>query len=134
VIVANLAAAFFLTGLSWFLQIVQFPILEQIDGPEFSKIAALHRRRNTLLMAGPMTFEMIVAILFGWRAPAFALLIAIWLITFLRHVPLHRRLLAGYDASILRQLARWNWIRTLCWTARAGLLVLIALGVFGGRR
>lgn len=127
-LVANLAAAFFLTGLSWFLQFVQLPILRRVGATEFSRIAALHRRRNTLLMAGPMMFEMIVAVLYGWRSVAFGLLAAVWLITFLRHVPLHRRLLAGYDAEILPQITRWNLLRTLCWTARAGILVYLALG------
>ena len=124
----ELAAAFFLTGLSWFLQVVQFPILLRLNTSDFPKIAALHRRRNTMLMAPPMLVEMIGAVWLlrtpDWEnSSSFLLLMAIWAITFLRHIPLHRRLLDGYDAAILETLARWNWVRTLCWTARAALLL-----------
>ncbi|HUA86159.1 MAG TPA: hypothetical protein VMB85_20020 [Bryobacteraceae bacterium] len=134
ILLANLSAALFLTGLSWFLQIVEYPLLAHLDTPDFPKFAALHRRRNTLLMAGPMTVEMITAawMLVRPELPhrdvfrAFLLLIVIWLITFSRHFPLHRRLLHGYNREILRSLEKWNWLRTLCWTARAGLLIFIA--------
>jgi hypothetical protein len=124
----ELAAALFLTGLSWFLQLVQLPILLRLDAADFSKIAALHRRRNTLLMAGPMAIEMAAAIWLLRSANAvlvfaFVLLVAIWAITFLRHVPLHAALLRGYDRETLESIARWNWVRTLAWTARSALLI-----------
>jgi hypothetical protein len=133
-LIANLSAALFFTGLSWFLQIVELPLLMRLDTPDFAKYAALHRQRNTLLMTGPMIFEMVTAVWLLARPEfphreifhAFLLLIAIWLVTFLRHIPLHRRLLHGYDARCLRSIEKWNWIRTLCWTARAGLLLFIA--------
>lgn len=135
-LIINLSAALFLTGLSWFLQIVQLPMLLQLDVPGFPKIAAMHRRRNTLLMAGPMLIEMVTAVALLARRqfwPPFFLLIAIWIITFSRHVPLHRRLLLGYDRRVVGSIERWNWARTLCWTARAGFLVFIALDVTGRR-
>jgi hypothetical protein len=133
-LLTNLAAALFLTGLSWFLQIVHFPLLLRLDAPDFPAYAALHRRRNTMLMAGPMLIEMVTAAWLLARPEfphrdifhAFLLVVAIWLITFLRHVPLHHRLLQGYNRAILSSLERWNWARTLCWTARAGLLIFIA--------
>ena len=132
----NLAAALFLTGLSWFLQVVHFPLLRRLDRREFPSYAALHQRNNTLLMTPPMLIEMITAAWLLVATPTglrhqdlfhlFLLLVAIWLITFLRHIPLHRRLLQGYNAEILRTLERWNWIRTSCWTARAAFLFWLA--------
>ena len=127
-LITNLSAALFLTGLSWFLQVVQLPMLRRLDIPDFPKLAALHRRRNTLLMAGPMAVEMITAVVLMRRLfTPFFLLVAIWIITFSRHVPLHRRLLLGYNRQVVRSIEKWNWARTFCWTARAGFLIFIAL-------
>jgi len=131
-LLVNLAAAWFLTGLSWFLQLVQLPLLANAD----PALWAAHRRRNTLLMAPPMMVELVAAAWLGLATPPefshrdmfhlFLLVIAIWLITFLRHVPLHQRWIDSGNRDILRSIRSWNWVRTLAWTARAVFLVLTA--------
>jgi hypothetical protein len=55
------------------------------------------------------------------------LVVAIWFSTFAVQVPLHRQLAAGFDALALRRLVRSNWLRTIAWSARAALAVLIAV-------
>jgi hypothetical protein len=135
ILLANFAATLFLTGLSWFLQVVHFPILARLDTPDFSIYATMHRRRNTLLMAPAMVVELATAAWLGVATPAafshrdmfhaFLLVVMIWLITFFRHVPLHRKLLGGYDAQVLQTLIRWNWIRTCCWSGRAVFLLFL---------
>jgi hypothetical protein len=47
------------------------------------------------------------------------LLAIIWLSTAALQVPIHRRLLDGYDEAAVARLVRSNWVRTLAWTARA---------------
>jgi hypothetical protein len=135
-LLANLAATLFLTGLSWFLQVVHLPVFAKVDKLEFASYAALHRRRNTVLMSGPMLIELVTALWLALDTPpgfshsnlfhAMLLLILIWLVTFLRHVPLHARLLQGDDESVMRDLVRWNLTRTLLWTARSALMLWIA--------
>ena len=49
------------------------------------------------------------------------LLSAIWLSTAFIQVPLHRRLLEGYDRHTIEQLIHSNWFRTFAWTLRAVL-------------
>jgi hypothetical protein len=56
------------------------------------------------------------------------LLAAIWLSTFGLQVPLHRRLELGFDDDAHAALVRTNWIRTLAWTAR-GLLLLVLVAL-----
>ena len=46
----------------------------------------------------------------------------IWASTFLLQVPAHNRLGSGFDESSWRMLVRSNWLRTMAWTARAGLV------------
>ena len=57
-----------------------------------------------------------------WAALAFGLVVVNWLSTGLVQVPLHRKLALGYDAGAIRRLVVTNWIRTVAWTARAGLM------------
>ena len=41
--------------------------------------------------------------------------------TFVISVPRHNLLAAGFDAAVIDSLVATNWIRTIAWTARAGL-------------
>ena len=36
-------------------------------------------------------------------------------------MPRHNLLAAGFDAAVIDSLVASNWIRTIAWTARAGL-------------
>jgi hypothetical protein len=55
------------------------------------------------------------------------LLLVIWAITFFRMVPLHNRLQnEGFQIPLHSALLRWNWCRTLSWTAR-GVIVAVYL-------
>jgi hypothetical protein len=86
-----------------------------------------------------MVLELGLAAWLAWRAyPAWgagralgqlALVIVVWLVTFLVSVPFHNRLAAGgYNYIALDGLTRTNWLRTLAWTARAGLLLWLLSG------
>ena len=55
-----------------------------------------------------------------WTAgTGFGFLAVIWLTTFQFIVPLHERLQRnGFDAGVHMTLCRWNWVRTVAWSAR----------------
>ncbi len=42
-------------------------------------------------------------------------------------MPLHRQLAIAHDPAAIERLVRTNWLRTLAWTAR-GILALLLLG------
>jgi len=46
----------------------------------------------------------------------------IWASTFLLQVPAHSQLGSGFDEETWRMLVRSNWLRTVAWSARAGLV------------
>ncbi len=46
----------------------------------------------------------------------------IWASTFLRQVPAHSQLGSGFDEGTWRMLVRSNWLRTIAWSVRAGLV------------
>ena len=133
-LLANLTATLFLTGLVWTLQVVQFPLMLRA-GPDFPDYLKEQRRRNTLLMAPVMLIEAAAAVrlLFDPRAPhreafqALLLLIVIWIVTFASIIPIHSKLIRGYDEALVRKLILWNWARTTCWTLRGALLLWMVI-------
>ncbi len=105
----------------WALQVVQLPVWFEA---EHHLDIALHRRRNTILMTPPMVIEGITAVwLYSVAPTALILLVIIWIVTFARIIPLFRRLSSGYDRGVVQQLISWNWVRTVCWTVRGGIML-----------
>ena len=132
--VANLAATLFLTGLAWFLQTVQLPLLAHLREADFATGIRLQRRRNTILMAPAMLIEAVTSIAIAkdlWRdwpaISAAAIVAVIWFVTFLFIVPLNARLAKGFDAQVLRLLTRANWVRTVAWTLRSVIVITLLL-------
>ncbi len=118
-LLTNVAATLFLTGAVWVLQVVQLPLFLETAHVDI----AAHRRRNTLLMTPPMIIEAVTAVLlFRIASSALILLVVIWAVTFVKIIPLFRRL-EGNDRTAIKALMAWNWVRTGCWTMRAGILL-----------
>lgn len=61
-----------------------------------------------------------------WLHLAGTLVLAIWVSTFVVQVPLHGRLVRGFEISVHRRLVRTNWLRTAVWSVRGVLALLIA--------
>ena len=137
VLLAHAAATLYMTGLIWFVQVVHYPLFAAVGSAGFTGYAAAHQRLTTLVVGPPMLLELGTALLLAWHPPrgearalplaGLALLAVVWLSTALLQVPAHGRLSSGFDAEVARGLVSWNWIRTVAWTARAGVvLVLVA--------
>lgn len=133
VLLAHLAATLFMTGVIWFVQIVHYPLFNRVHGDNFGTYAALHGRLTTRVVAVPMIVELLTGALLLWRQPVgvellptsfgFALIIVVWLSTFLLQVPQHAALGTGFDDAAHRTLVFTNWLRTAAWALRS-LLVL----------
>jgi len=136
------AATLAMVGLIWFVQVVHYPLFSSVGQSPFPEYERLHQKRTTLVVAPLMLIEALTATLIlttdlspsardlawiGW-----VLLLLIWLSTAFLQVPLHRRLAEGYDPLAVRRLVRTNWSRTIAWTLRGFIAVLLlALGADG---
>jgi hypothetical protein len=110
--------------------------MARVPTAEFAAYEHEHQNRTTFVVAPTMLIEAVAAAVPPVVAPpgmgrivsavGIALLAVIWLSTFLVQVPLHTRLAGGFDAGIHRKLVWSNWLRTLAWTGR-GVLVLVML-------
>ena len=118
-----------MAGLIWFVQVVHYPMIASFDRENFAAHEKEHCDRTGLVVVPLMLGEIFTFALLlveGVRSNAFLLsgllLAIIWTSTFFLQVPLHRALLQGWNAGAHRRLVATNWIRTLAWTGRAGLL------------
>lgn len=131
-LVVHAAATWFMVGLIWTIQVLHYPLFLKVGIREFVSYEQAHTKRTGALLAIPATIEVLTAGALVWLRPADVglalvlvagtLLAAIWVMTALVQVPLHRRLVASHDRAVIRSLVASNWWRTGAWSLR-GLLV-----------
>jgi hypothetical protein len=103
---AHAFATLFMTGLIWFVQVVHYPLFDQVGKAEFAGYERQHTRRTGWVVGGPMLLEMALALLLAWSPGGLAawcglgLLGVVWLSTALGQVPAQG---ARQDPSRLRQ-------------------------------
>ena len=120
--------AIYMTGVIWFVQLVQYPMLHRTNGENHAEGHQEYTRRMGLAVGPVMLAELGLQIAWVTQIPdarsvaGAILLFVIWASTFFLQVPCHRDLEENYDPDTHRELVRSNWIRTFAWTARAILL------------
>ena len=134
---AHAGASLMMAGLLWFVQIVHYPLFARAagDAEGWKAYESEHQSRTTLVVGPLMLVEAATALLLLVLRPEgvdLALLIAsvvlvgvVWALTFFFAVPLHARLSGGFDAAVHRSLVAVNWPRTIAWTARSAVSLLI---------
>ncbi|MBC6699833.1 hypothetical protein [Hymenobacter sp. BT190] len=127
----NFAVAAYLTGLIWTVQMVHYPGFVYVAPEKFAAFHQHHTRSMSWVVLAPMVLELGLAGWLVWQGRglgvatwvSLGLVVLIWAATFFISVPFHNRLAAdGYNYIAIDGLVRTNWIRTLTWTARSGLL------------
>ena len=119
------AVTWYMVGVIWLVQLVQYPMFEFLDRATFTRSHAFHSAATGLVVGPPMLVELALAAAILWRrvtAPAlsgFGLVLFLWALTFFVLIPLHTRLGSeGFTPAVHQALVRWNWLRTFSWTAR----------------
>ncbi|NNC87590.1 MAG: hypothetical protein HKN82_03915 [Akkermansiaceae bacterium] len=133
---AQLVVAAAMTGIIWFVQRITYPQFLVADATSFASFHAHYTSRLTPIVAPLMIAELALALGSVWffrRSRVRGLILlgavlvaALWLTTFLVQVPLHEQLAEGWSAPVVRKLVDSNWFRTILWSVRLGLLLLIA--------
>jgi hypothetical protein len=124
---AHAAATWAMTGLIWYVQVVHYPLFAAVGPAGFASYHAAHSRLTTLVVGPLMLVEAACGVWIALERPSpaawtgVALLAVVWGTTFFVSVPRHNLLAAGFDAAVIDSLVATNWIRTIAWTARAGL-------------
>ena len=124
-----------MTGLIWFVQIVHYPLFKAVGEESVSSYALQHANRTSFVVIIPMLLELAsAAYLFIYRPDwlswnqaiiSLILIIVIFASTFFLQVPLHNLIQSTGSENYVSKLVMTNWIRTVCWSLRAGLLTFI---------
>ena len=131
-----------MVGLIWLIQIVHYPLFLKVGEQQFKEYSADHQRLITYVVLPLMFLELGTAVLLwfsrpsgvsiAWIIAGIALLLLIWVSTFVIQVPQHSKLLAGYDPEVCRQLVFGNWIRTIAWSLRGLITAWMVWRVMNG--
>lgn len=126
-----------MTGLIWFVQVVHYPLFNQVGAESFVNYEEKHTFRTGLVVVPIMLTELGTTVALWFFRPEFVSLSAthwligltflIWLSTFMLQVPQHTKLIRQFEESSYHKLVKTNWIRTIGWTIKTlvcfGLLV-----------
>lgn len=127
-----------MVGVIWTCQLVHYPLLARVPAGSFEDYEREHMRRITPIVGPLMLVELATAtaIVAGRpeRVPAWLAALGLGLVvvnslsTATLQGPAHQRLARGFDAARIRFLVTTNWIRTVAWSAR-GVIALVMLGI-----
>lgn len=129
----HVGATWAMVGLIWFVQVVHYPLFREVSEKAFQRYEELHTIRTgwvvgPFMLAEAGTATWIAVSGHNWLGWLGLLLVGvIWVMTATIQVPLHGRLNQGWDEIAHRRLVWSNWGRTLVWSARDPVaLVLFA--------
>ena len=142
VLIANLVASGVMTGVSWFVQHVHYPVLAQVEMGQAVAVAEEHQRRTGHVVALPMAVEGLTTLALLAQQPAGvtwflpwigAILLAVALgCTVFLSVPLHAKMATNPDAQVGAKLVATNWPRTFAWSLRVVVCVVMVAQMVNG--
>ena len=132
----NLASTWFMVGIIWLIQLVHYPLFNFVGSEEFRVFHENHKILITPVVSIVMIVELLTSVIILFKPPGgirnwsltfgIILLGIIWFSTAYFQIPFHNTLSLKFNENALMMLINTNWIRTICWSLR-GVLVLIML-------
>ena len=142
ILIANTAGTLVMVGIIWFVQHVHYPLLATFTVENAAQVALEHQRRTGHVVGLPMAVEGLstlallvvrpdgVSVVWPWIG---AVLLAVALgSTLLLSVPLHSRMASNPQADTGRRLVTTNWPRTVAWTSRGIVGIIMIAQAVGG--
>ena len=133
------AATLYMCGLIWFVQLVHYPLHGLVGPEEFVNYQAEHVRRTSWVVVAPMVVELLAAVFLViaplgkpaglWAVVGLLLLVKVWVSTAFLSVPAHRTLEKGRNPQAHLRLVSTNWVRTVAWTARAPIALMLLIHI-----
>jgi uncharacterized membrane protein len=134
-VLLHLVVTVFMTGVIWIVQILHYPLFNMVGRENFAAYEAAHSNLITLVVMPAMLLELILTAMIFFAPPAIIpsslnwlntmLLGVVWFSTAFLQVPQHAILSSGFDEKAYRMLVKSNWIRTVAWSARAVIAIVM---------
>lgn len=128
--------AFAWLGLIWTVQLVSYPGFLHVPADQFPAVHRAHSRRISWVVVPLFIMEVAACVAWlcllpdtrtAWHVSVMACVAMAWTSTFLIQVPLHHRLSRQPETAVILRLIATNWLRTIAWSGKAGLMVWHAL-------
>ena len=126
------ASTWAMFGIIWFAQIVHYPLFSRVGKESFTDYQTANLFLTVLVVIPLQGIELVTAVLLAWRPPAGILPVQTWtnlvligitgLSTATLQVPSHFKLARGYETRMQNRLVYSNWIRTVLWSIRGGII------------
>lgn len=122
----------------WVLQLMHYPLMPFIDKEKWPSYLE-KRRRATLMILYPLfSFEALSGfslLLIATQSPSYpflalslVLLVCLILYTFIYLTPLLKKINGPDDLEQIANFEKWHWVRTIAWTFRFLLFLLMLAG------
>ena len=139
ILLANVVSTLFMVGLIWMVQVVHYPLFDDVGQENYLSYQQRHQNNITYIVGPVMLIELATAIALAWYPiegfgkplvyVGIALVVMIWLSTAFIQVPCHEKLVKSFDPAAYKWLVNSNWIRTIAWTARGALVTWMLVRV-----
>ncbi len=138
--VVHLAATAAMVGLIWTIHVVHYPLFGLVGSEHYVDYQREHMRRITLVLLVPWGAEALSALGLAaltdgadrwWSLVGLALLGLVVGVTGLGAAPIHGRLTEGFDESLHVRLMRFDLIRSIGWTVRLAIAIVLVVRLVG---
>jgi hypothetical protein len=115
----------YMVGLIWMVQIVHYPLLAIVGTERAKGVAHEHQRRTGIVVGPPMAIEGLSTLALLLWLPDSVTWWLPWLNGIFLSVPLHEKMANNPDPTVGHRLVLTNWPRTIAWSARGVVCVLM---------
>lgn len=130
----NFASSLYLCGIIWVIQVIHYPFFARLERENYIKHHKRHIYLISFLVIPAMLTELFTSVLLVLQPSEFRiefiigliLVLMVWASTFFVQLPIHLKLLRGYNKERIDKLVSTNWIRTIGWTAKSILTLYVA--------
>jgi hypothetical protein len=120
--------------------LVRYPLFGKIPSDTFSDYEISHRNWTSAVVLPPMTLELFSSLVLPMLVHngierllllcGAGLTLIIWSSTIFLQMPIHLKLSDGKNGNLIARLVLTNWIRTVGWTIRSGIVVLLMMSFY----
>lgn len=126
----NLYSTFIMLGVIWVVQLSHYPAFRYVDEKDFKEFSRMHMTTISFIVVPTIILEMFstFSLSYLFKESIYyhinsILMLMIISSTYFLSVPCHNKLIYGKDMRIINRLVNTNWIRTICWTVKALVLI-----------
>ena len=110
----NFISTSVMVGVIWVIQLLHYPSFHFINEKKYVDFQHFHMERISFIVIPVMIIELASALLLAYFFQSsltiilLALVLGVWLITFIFFTNMHQKLTNGYDPTIVRRLVQIN--------------------------